>query len=147
MTIQIIKCGTAEDAQAILQGVVRTKKINAGLSGLVGKTLIFAQPTAVTVTFVAGADSQGFLTFAEIAAQLTAGVAQLTIGQREGALLLRSTNADGVSITGGTARTALGFQADGTTTGLVYNKPGGVAPDLISVYYAEGCHVLVLEIP
>lgn len=145
MALRIIKCSTAEDAQAVLQGVVKTKKIDAGLYGLVGKTLTFTQPTGATCTFVAGARSDGFLTFAEISAQLKTAIANLTVGQKDGAMWLRSMNTNGVTITGGTARADLGLQADGTTRGAVYAAPGGAAPVLVTCYYAEGAHVLVVD--
>lgn len=143
MALRIIKCSTAEDAQAVLQGVVKTKKIDAGLYGLVGKTLIFTQPTGATCTFVAGARSDGFLTFAEIADQLKAAIADLTIGQKDGAMYLRSTTASGVEITDGTARADFGIS--GTARGMVYGPPDGDAPRFVHAYATSDAHVLIVD--
>lgn len=144
MALRVQKFATIEDLQAFLRGVVRTRKLNGPVMGLVGLTLIFSQPTAATCTFVAGADASGLtLTFKEICDQLKSAVTDLTVDQKEGAILLRSSNADGVTITGGTARTLLGLQTGANSVGTIINPAGGSAPTYVNSYFCGDSHVLV----
>ena len=118
-----------------------------GFYNLVGKTLIFTQPTPVTVTFVAGS-IPGFLKLAEVLAQIRAAVAGTTVSIPEGGRLhiVETTPTNGVSITGaGTANSILGFSTGSATTGRVYGADPTVEPAILNAYESakEGSHIVV----
>jgi hypothetical protein len=98
---------------------------------LAGLTLIFTQPAAHTVTFVAGADTFGRLQFSELKAQIEAVMTTVVVRMLEGKLVIvESTPTNGVTITkSGTANKALGFdQTKADTVGKVYGSPYAAAP-------------------
>lgn len=133
--------------QQFLNGGLRTgSDPRAGFNGLVGKTLIFTQPTSATVTFTAGAASYDFLTFLEVKAKIEAAVTGLKVLQ-DGAdlVFIEATPSNGVTITGGTAAELMGIKP--TETSKVFKYPDGVTaaatPHWVSTYYDGGHHVLI----
>lgn len=112
-----------------------------GIAGLVGKTLIFTSPAAVTVTF---ADASGVggsahspgtnpdkntLMFKDIAAQIVAALATVRVGLTpdQQLLIIETTPSSGVAISdAGTANSLLGFDTNAATVGKVY-PPAAVA--------------------
>ena len=145
-SLRVIKCSNIDELQAVLRGSLKTRQIDAGLYGLVGKTLVFTVPAAATCTFVAGSHDEqhnGYLTVAEIISQLTTAITGLKVGTKDRALVLSS--ATGVTITGGTARDLFGLNANGTSQVAPYAAPGGAAPAMVTAYFAEGSHVLIVN--
>lgn len=145
MAIKIYKFQETPEMELHLNGGLMLGNIKAGVPSLEGKTLQFVQPTAVTHTFAA--PPNGFAhTLEDIRAELEAAVGNLNVYQKDGKLVLQSTNANGVEITGGTARALLGLGADSSVKARVYNPPGGAAPAYIESYaLAGGTMVLVVQ--
>lgn len=108
-SIKVRKFATQADLQFFFDGAVRLPKLPNVLEDIVGKTLVFAQPAAATVTFVAGTIGPANLLASEVVAQILAGVAGLKILRRDDTILVESTPANGVSITSGTALGILGI--------------------------------------
>jgi len=117
-----------------------------GFSGLVGKTLIFTLPAAVTVTFTQGAEKFNFLTFPEVKAQIEAAVgAPKVLQDGDSMVFIESSPSAGVSITGGTGLDVLGLK--GTETSKVYSFPDGAAaavvPPWVHTYTDGAFHILI----
>lgn len=108
----------------------------AGVSGLVGKTLIFSSPSAATVTFAVSSGAGGSanppgtnpdpytLLFKDIKAQIEAVLATVhCTTNAEGQLVITEvTPSAGVAVTGaGTANTLLGFDSAQATSGKLYS--------------------------
>jgi hypothetical protein len=117
----------------IIGGLLRMNSESApGLFGLVGETATFTLPSA-SVTFVAGADPSGYLTFAEIKTQIEAAVAGIIVSLNNGRLhIIESTPTNGVDIGSAgaqLARAILGFNgsAGAHTKGRVINPLVGHA--------------------
>lgn len=145
MSLRVYKFRSVDEMELHLRGgVVGGKKIMPGLYGLVGLTLIFAQPDAETCTFVAGARSDGFLTFAEIKSQIEGAIDDLTVTQKDSFLVLIPETSAGVEITGGTARPLFGFSLASPIKTVVY-AASGAAPSYVDSYFAEGSLVLVVD--
>ena len=143
---KVYKFRDISELESHLQGAIVGGSVVNGFTGLENKTLVFTQPAAATCTFTAGA-TPGFHTFAEVVTQLEAAVAGLRVSQKENRLRLKQdtpTPGNGVIITGGTARSVLGLSSTATSTGIVYNAPGGASPAYVHTYYDGQAHVLVV---
>jgi hypothetical protein len=135
-----------------LQGAVTAgANTSKGYRWLVGKTVIFSKPSVQTVTFTPGAFGPQDLTFAEVKAQLEAGLAGSVIkvyALDNSLVIIETTPSLGVKITGGTGLSILGFDPLGAT-GLVYNYADGssaaVAPHFVAAYPMDGHHVLMVR--
>lgn len=136
--------------------------LNGGVRGgprkdaydLLGKTLVFTEPTAFTVTFTAGSLPQGLLTFNEMRGQInTQSSNNVLAWSLNGVLALRQrvpAAGGGIAITGAsTALVELGFGAGAAVTGLVYAMPDGAtamtAPYYVSSYAAGVDHILIVQ--
>lgn len=115
--------------------------IGTGLAGLVGATLKFTSPSAVTVTFVASSGAGGsadpglplaqrnpnpqVLTFKDIKSQIEAAIPAVSVQTFKGRLLfIEATPASGIALDNtGTANPIFGLDQDGTTTRLFYAPP------------------------
>lgn len=127
-----------------VQGAVAGQALlKTGLYGLVGATLIFTSPSAVTVTFVASSGTGGsadpakdvsirnpdpsVLTFDDLKLQIEAAIATVRVLSFKGSLVLREvTPTSGVTISDtGTANAVLGAPkaASGSVVGKVYAPP------------------------
>ena len=151
--LRVRKFSSIDELELFLQGaVLGSKPVPAWYPGIVGKTLIFSKPSAVTVTFVT-ANNQidpTSLTFAAVKAQIESAFANAVIvGQRNSVLFIRQTtpvSGGGVNITGGTGRNELGLSESATHVGQVYDVPGGIAPTLVQTYaWTDGSHVLITQ--
>jgi len=111
--------------------------LGAGINDLVGKTLIFTAPSAVTVTFAMAASASGSgtnpdpytLLFKDIKGQIEAAIPTVLVvlDPEQRLVLLEKTPASGVAVSAaGTANTQLGFDADMATVGKFY-KPTGIS--------------------
>ncbi len=149
--LRVRKFRDITELELFLQGAVIGKQVGEYIPNIVGKTLVFTQPTNTTFTFVAGTDvvktdSKG-LSRKEVKAQLEAGVAGLTVKFLEGRLVLIQTSptaGQGVNINGGSARDEIGLAENATTTGTVYNDPAGAAPKVVTIYSGNDTnHILV----
>jgi hypothetical protein len=154
--IRVRKFGTIDELELFLQGgIISTRKIPDRYSGVVGKTLIFTQPTSATATFttVNNQVDPSSLSFQEVKAQLEAAITGLTVKQRGGALVLIQTTptvGGGVTITGGTGRSELGLGENSTEAGKVYDTPNGSAaptvPYVVNAYMSsDNSHVLITQ--
>jgi hypothetical protein len=135
--IKVRKFSDIAEAEQFLNGaLVSGVDVQRGLP-LVGKTLIFTAPAAATCTFVQAnvasvtvtdRDSYNLL-FVDIKAQLEAAIAGLKVYEKNGKIILMETTpASGVAITGaGTANAMLGFAAAARAT-KVYTGPYVAAP-------------------
>lgn len=132
-SMKIRKFATQADLQFFLDGAVRLPKLPDVVEDIVGKTLVFAQPAAATVTFVAGTIGPVNLKASEVVAQILAGVAGLKILRRDDTIFVETTPANGVSITSGTALGILGIGSS-ALLGKVLLPPAAppVAPCLIT---------------
>ena len=116
---------------------------NYGINGLVGKTLKFTQPSAVTVTFVASVDplnpDPSRLTFKDIKAQVEAAIAAVSVRQLMRKLVLvEVTPTNGVTIDKtGTANTLLGFDKNNDTVGTKYGPISTTAPCLQNIQVSD----------
>lgn len=129
-----------------LHGGVDPRK---GYGGIVGQSITFVKPAAVTYTFVAGTLGYNQLLFSEVKTQLEGAVAGLKVYQDGPELvLIETTPSMGIQLSGGTALPSLGFAAAGATS-FVYSYPdgvtGAVAPHYVTVYFSNGFHVLVVK--
>lgn len=130
--------------------------IGSGIYGLVGATLKFTSPSAVTVTFVASDGAGGsadpalpvdqrnpnpqVLTFKDIKAQIEAAIATVRVTSYEGRLVLTEvTPTSGVALDNtGTANALLGLDNAGSTTGKVYAPPPSATPPCWTWAYSDG---------
>lgn len=117
-----------------------------GFDGIVGKTLVFTQPAAATVTFAAGSAKYNFLTFSEVKSQVEAAVAGIEVLQDGAELVFIETSpTNGVSITGGTAASLMGIKPNETSK--VFKYPDGASaatvPHWVTTYPVDGYHVLI----
>jgi hypothetical protein len=119
-----------------------------GVTGLVGKDLLFTSPSATTCTFVAGADPLT-LTFAEIKTQIEAAMTTLKVipvGPNGCLGLIEKTPSSGVALKADAALTKqlLGFPYDKAVVGKVY-LIGSTAPCVLNIYndVQSNSHVLV----
>lgn len=112
---------------------------NYGVYGLVGKTLKFTQPSAVTVTFVVSPDPNSTdperLTFKDIKSQVELAIADVSVQQcMRKLVLVEVVPANGITIDKtGTANPLLGFDKNNDTVGTKYGGIGETAPCLQSV--------------
>jgi len=149
--LRVRKFSTIDELELFLQGaVLGSKQVPALYYGIVGKTLIFSQPTAATVTFTTVSNSidPSALSFAEVKAQLEAGIADLTVRQIKGTLALVETTptvGKGVNITGGTGRNELGLSESAAHVGKVYSSDGATVPYFVQAYATDNSHVLVTQ--
>lgn len=115
---------------------------------LVGKTLVFTEPTSATCTFTQGADSAGRLKPAEVKAQIESAIAGTRVRFIQGKIaIVESTPAQGVSISStSTALAQLGFGTGVATVGKVYGSPyvaSPAAPYFVQAYITnDGAHVV-----
>ena len=159
--IKINKFTTIDELQYFLAGGIFGSSAGVqprpgggpGIPNIVGKTLTFLAP-AGTVTFVAGANPNGFLTLKEIKAQLEAAIPTLVLrptfeGGRLG--IIQATPTTGVTLKGdGTVATNanvfLGFDSSNDTVGKVYGSPyagPAVVPYFIQSYSSnDNTHVV-----
>jgi hypothetical protein len=104
--------------------------VGVGISGLVGKTLIFTSPAAGTVTFtassVSGNPDPNSLQPSDIKAQIEAVATGVRVSFWGGRLVIQEvTPTSGVAITSaGTANGILGFDTNQASTGKIYAPPG-----------------------
>lgn len=125
-------------------------KGDGGVYGLylVGLTLKFAQPSAVTVTFVASVDPLNpdptRLTFKDIKAQIETAIVAVTVKQfNRRLLLIEATPTNGITIDKtGTATRLLGFDANHNTVGIKYGAISTTAPCLQTSYAVGDTHVI-----
>lgn len=102
-----------------------------------GLTLIFTSPVVETVTFVASpAGTQVPIPLTTVLAQIKAQTTGVNAQMKEGQIVLvEATPASGVGVNKtGTANAALGLDTTAVTAGIVYNVPGGGAPELIDIH-------------
>lgn len=146
---KINKFRTTQEVEVFLNGGV-TWGANAekGFGGIVGKTLVFTQPSSTTVTFVAGAsdpNGQNLSAF-EAFSQIEAALSGLSVRLKDGQILIveKAPN-HGVVITGGTAMPMMGFS--GGITGKVYGIIDGVTaptvPYFVSAHMQNDYHVII----
>jgi hypothetical protein len=111
-----------------------------GITGLVGKTLIFDAPgPAGTVTFVASSGSNpdpSTLLLSDIKAQIQAAIPTLSVTMFDGYLVVQeATPAFGVTVDRtGTANTLLGYGTANNTVGKFY-KPAAAATPPVAPYW------------
>jgi len=147
--LRVRKITTINRVELFLQGAIfGGNDLRGQVAGLVGNTITFAKPAAASCAFVAGANA-GYLTAAEIKAQLEAAITGLKVKFLEGRIVLIETSpSGGVQLGGGVqiAKTLLGFAKNSTEAGRVYNPPDGAAPRLISVSPdMSNSHVIITE--
>ena len=117
-----------------------------GVYGLVGKTFKLSTPGPHTVTFVAGASTDGRLTFGEIKTQLETVATDVTISNFKGHLVIREkTPSAGVTVDHtGTATALLGFDPTADAVGTLYGGMGSAAPSLQGAYSTNAnVHVIL----
>lgn len=142
--IRFKKFATGYDAEVFLNGgLVLQLPPNSGMQkmrGLVGKTLIFTQPSSVTVTFAEDSPGSGpDLTLLQALAQIRAAIPALQTpihSMGEGVVLIEVAPANGVTLTGaGTANSYFGLTAAGAAT-VVYDPPASpaVAPCYLNMF-------------
>lgn len=125
--------------------VVRGQGGIYGVPDLVGKTLIFIQPGATTVTFTAGVDAHT-LNFQEIKLQIETAINTVRVEVFEGRLVLHEvTPANGITLNKtGTSMLLLGFSKDADPTGKLITPSGGAAPSFVQAYSCnETTHVVL----
>jgi hypothetical protein len=145
MPIKIRKFRDIVEAQAFLDGGISGGQPQFPIYGLVGKAITLTAPNAA-VTFVAGADPSGSLTFKEIKTQAEAAISGLRVLLINGSLwFINSTLAAAVTMAAADepARALLGFANNKAYTGRLYAAPGGSAPAFIQAYAAnDGSHTV-----
>ena len=130
--------------------VIKGTEGNYGVYGLVGKTLKFTQPSAVTVTFVASVDPNSSdperLTYKDIKAQVEAGIPAVLVQQHMRRLvLIEATPTNGVTIDKtGTANTLLGFDKNADTIGTKYGPIGAAAPCLQNIQVSDSVNTVTV---
>lgn len=150
---KLYKFRRIDDVQYFLNGAIFGGAVNRGLgnqtnglSGLVGTTLIFTSPSAVTVTFIesnnpgptppagsayppgTNADPYSLL-FKDIKGQIQAAIPGVLVllDAEQNLLLVEATPSAGVAVTAaGTANTILGFDTKNASVGRLY-KPSIVS--------------------
>lgn len=139
MAFRVKKFSNISEFEWFLRGGIIGAVVNLstgtppGLWGLVGQTVTFTVP-ADSVTFVLGADPNGFLTPAEIKAQMEAAIAGIVVSfSRNRLSIIESTPTNGIDIGSAAAEPArgiLGFNpsAGGHVIGKVINSFVGGAP-------------------
>lgn len=122
-------------------------QLAAGIDGLVGKTLKFTSPSAVTVTFTASAHANPSVLLAkDIIAQIEAAIATVkvtTFGRR--LVLVEVTPSSGVAVAGdGTANALLGIGVAALAGKVYAAPPSAVAPcwTWATVDPSNGQHVI-----
>lgn len=156
MPLYVRYCESTKALELFLQGAVvcgrplEYEDGKFGFHGLVGLTLTFTSPSG-TVTFVAGQDPSGFLTFEEIKTQVTSAVSGIDVKVYERRIVFQSSTI-GTSIEVGSnvdepGRAIFGLtEKSGIFDGTAYNPPDGAAPRLISITPgAGGTFVVVTE--
>lgn len=129
------KTDIAELQHFLNGGIVGAPFPYDGFYGLVGKTLIFTSPSAVTVTFTASVDPNNpdpsKLTLKDLHDQIAAAIATVSaLGQGGRLALLEFAPASGIALDkDGTANVILGFSKTEDTVGKYYAPPdSGVVP-------------------
>ncbi len=128
------------DMNIFLRGGIKVgpppERIKNKVFGLHGLTLVFAQPSASTVTFSDASDAG--LDLKAILAQIKAAVAALEPKFKDGTLVLvevTPTNGVSLNLETSTALTKFGWTgaqvSSSTHTNVPYNPPDGVAPRFI----------------
>lgn len=127
--------------------------LGVGIDGLVGKTLKFSSPSAVTVTFVAATGVGGsaeagvgtnpnaqVLLFKDIKLQVEAAMASMRVHNMGGRLVfIEATPTSGVVIDHtGTASRLLGFDQAVDTVGKLYNAPPSTTVPCWTWAYVDG---------
>ena len=133
--------------------ILKNANLMFGFYGLVGETVTFQSP-AMDITFVPGADPNGFLSFLEIKKQIEAGCPDVEVSLFDGRLMLKGKDAP-LAISIGSevaqpARAILGFDgaAGGYSSGAVYGAPSAEsAPRLVSIIpsSAQDNYLVILE--
>lgn len=119
-----------------------------GIYNLVGKTLKFTQPSAVTVTFVASVDPNNpdpnRLTYKDIKGQVEAAIPAVSVQQYARKLVLvEAAPANGVTIDKtGTANPLLGFDKNTDTVGTKYGPIGASAPCLQNIQVSDSVNTV-----
>ena len=133
-----------------LNGALRGgKDPRKGYWDLVGKQLKFLQPSVSTVTFTAVPGNPiGFLSFANVKAQVEAAVAGLNVYADGDALVFaESTPTNGVELNTSTGLAIGGFAAGDKSR--VYSYPDGaaaaVAPHYVAAYPVDSFHILIVK--
>lgn len=118
------KFRTIVEYETFLNGGIFGSDVSKPVPGIVGKTLIFTSPSAVTVTFAAASSplEGGALMFKDIHTQIQTAIATVRAMSINGRLaLVEVTPSAGVALnTTGTAKPLLGFPGDKVVTGKVY---------------------------
>jgi len=132
-----------------LNGAVRGgKDPRVGYQNLIGLTLIFSKPSALTVTFTRGvsqSNNPNAFSFDDVKAQIEAAFSNAVKVYCDGPelVLMEASPATGVIITGGTALGALGFATG--VTGRVYSDLPTVDPHFVDLVFANGSYVLTVK--
>ena len=136
--IKIYKFRDIEECNIFMQGGILGGQIpllstgGLGYEGIVGKTLQFTSPAAVTHTFIAGTAAGGALSFSDLKTQLEAAVSGLLVYQFGGQVVfIESSPSGGVLLkadNGAGANRYFGFDSNNDTAGVVYGSPYGDGP-------------------
>jgi hypothetical protein len=133
MALKIYEFDTVKEMEFFLRGGITGGKVahkNGRIHGLHGRTLVLTAPAA-TVTF---ADPTGAgLTLAEVATQIHAVAAAVSVNWLSGALglVMTTPTAAVVLSASGTANTIFGFSNSTSNTGRYFNGPAGTTPRLV----------------
>lgn len=147
--LQIRLMSTLEEINAFLHGgIIGGTKLSTPTYDLDGKTLVFTQPSAATVTFSSGG-AQAPLALTDIIAQINASISGLARAFDTRLHLEEQSPMNGVAISGAsTAAAILGFSGSGQSA-VVINPYDGIAPRLLEVTSTpimRSSYVLVLEV-
>lgn len=151
MAFKTYKFRDINELELHLNGAIFGGPLAAGINGLEGKTLIFTRPSVGTCTFVAPSNGASH-TLADIKSELEAAIAGLQVSAKDGKLVLQQATpvaGEGVEITGGTARTSLGWGGAATLRGRVYSCPDGAAAPTAPYYVntlMDGAMVVLLAV-
>ena len=108
--------------------------LGLGIAGLVGKTLIFVQPSVATVTFTTSVAANNpdinTLLLSDLKAQIETALATVKVLAIDGRLaIIEVTPTNGVTINKtSTGATLLGFDTSVNTAGKVYAPPPSSTP-------------------
>lgn len=124
--------------------------LGLGIAGLVGKTLKFAAPSAVTVTFTASVATNNpdptTLVLSDLKAQIEAAIATVKVFSIGGRIaLIEVTPTGGIAIDKtGTASALLGFDTAVNTVGKVFAPPPSATPPAWTWTYStnDNTHVI-----
>lgn len=146
--LTLLKAETFALGQMLLDGALVGTQVDRGIRGLRGKTLIFTQPAAATVTFT-GSTTSGdpdLWTLKDIKTLAEAAIAGLKVMNCEGRIVfIESTPANGVALTGaGTANTLFGFDGAASLAGRVINPQDGAPPRLMLVDQQDNRLIFVI---